>query len=95
MEFHRGETVICSASVTDGSGNPKDPSTSMKITITDFQNGFEVNDQAMTGGLPDSEGEYYYDYTLDVAALKGYYTVIYKATDGTRITIKEDRFEVV
>ena len=92
MEFHRGETVICSASITDDNGNSKDPSTSMKITITDFQNGFEVNDLAMT---KDSTGEYYYDYTLDTDALKGYYTALYKATDGKRITIEKDTFEVI
>ena len=58
MAFHVGETVICSCEVRDADENLADPSTSMKITITDNRNGMEVNDQDMT---KDGTGQYHYD----------------------------------
>ena len=89
--FDRGETVICSATVKTTAGVLYDPADSMKITITNYINSIEVDDQAMT---KDSTGEYHYDWTSLATADKGTYTAIYKATDGTRITIQKDIFEV-
>jgi len=89
--FDIGETIICTATVKDASGNLHDPVTSMKITITDVQNGIEVNDVAMT---PDSTGIYYYDWHTAITNFPGAYTILYKATDGTRITIQRDTLEL-
>ena len=89
--FIRGETVICSVQVKNSSGVLTDPSTSMKITITNNINGIEVNDQTMT---KDDTGLYHYDWTSSAANLKGTYCVYYKATDGSRVSICRDTFEL-
>jgi len=92
MAFHRGETVICFVTVKDSDGNLTDPATSMTIKITDFMNGVEVDDKDM---INDSTGTYHYDWTSATTSNTGSYTVIYKAIDGTRITIERDNFELV
>ena len=91
MAFHVGETVICSIEVGDADGNLADPSTSMKITITDNTNGIEVDDQAMT---KDSTGIYHYDWTSSADAPLGIYYIVYTATDGSRISIEKDTVEL-
>ena len=92
MTFQIGETVICSITVRDADGNLVDPSTSMKITITDSQKSVKVNDQAM---INDSKGEYHYDFDTSSLSLAGIYTVTYKATDGSRISIEESTIELI
>jgi len=89
--FHRGETIICSVVVTDSSGTSVDPSTSMTVSIYDNFNGKEVTDQAMS---KDSVGHYHYDWTSTADNLKGLYSVLYKAVDGSRISIAKSNFEL-
>jgi len=91
MAFHVGETVICSIEVRDADGDLADPATSMKITITNNQNGIEVDAQAMT---KDSTGLYHYDWTSAATAPLGVYYIIYTATDGTRVSIAKDSVEL-
>ena len=91
MAFHVGETVICSIEVRDADGNLADPSTSMKITITDNKNGTEVNDQAMS---KDGTGLYHYDWNTSADSILGIYYVVYTATDGSRVSIKKDSVEL-
>ena len=91
MAFHVGETVICSIEVRDADGNLADPSTSMKITITDNRNGIEVVDEAM---IKDDTGKYHYDWNTLSTNPVGIYFIIYTATDGTRIAIEKDRVEL-
>ena len=90
-QFSRGETIICSCEVKNSNGIYTDPQTSMKITITDFQNSDEVDDANM---IWTSVGKYHYDWNTSVNNLKGIYTVLFKATDGTRITIKKETIDL-
>ena len=84
--FQIGETVICSCEVRDDAGTLKDPATSMTITIYDTN----INGVTMT---KDSTGKYHYDF--DSTGKAGVtYTVYYKATDGSRITITKDEFKL-
>ena len=92
MTFQIGETVICSVTVRDADGALADPSTSMKITITDSQKSVKVSNQDMS---KDGTGEYHYDFDTSSLSLAGIYTVIYKATDGSRISIEEDTVELI
>jgi len=92
LTFDIGETVICSCEIKDDSGNYKDPTTSMKITIkrVDPTRASVVTDTAMT---PDSTGKYHYDcQTVDYP--EGKYEITYTATDGTRITIEKETFKL-
>ncbi len=91
MKFNRGETVICSCTVKNSSGTLVDPSTSMKITIKDLLNTVMVNDQSMT---KDSAGTYHYDWGTSASIGKGIYSVYYKATDSTRISLVKDSVEL-
>ena len=92
MTFQIGETVICSATVRNVAGALVDPSTSMKITITDSRNSIKVSNQNMS---KDGTGEYHYDFDTSSLSLTGIYTVSYKATDGSRISIEEDPVELI
>ena len=87
--FQIGEHVICSIVVKDADGVAQDPSTSMKLTITDSKGSVKLDDTAMT---PDTgDGLYHYDFAT--AGLRpGTYTIKYVAIDGARITIAEDTF---
>ena len=90
--FQRGETIICWRNVKNvDTGAYEDPTTSMKITINNFQNGIEVDNQAMT---PNGVGKYHYDFNSTLINPKGNYTVFYTATDGARITIFKDSFKL-
>ena len=88
--FDIGETVICSCEVKDGTGAYKDPSTSMTITIIGRGDFKHVADVAMT---KNSVGHYHYDFN-SVGVSADSFTVVYKATDGTRITIEKERFDL-
>ena len=88
--FDLGETIICSCEVKDDAGAYKDPVTSMKITITGLANIVVVNNVVMT---KDSVGKYHYDF--DTTSINsGMYSAKYIATDGSRITIEKNSFEV-
>ena len=89
--FLKGETVICLRNVKDDSGEYTDPATSMTISITDSNNGPEVDEEGM---VKDSTGHYHYDYTIPAGALRGDYIVTYTATDGARISKHKDKFVV-
>ncbi len=90
--FNIGETVVCSVEVKNTAGVLVDPATSMTTTITSPQKTIVVSAQNMS---KDSTGKYHYDYTSEVTAPDGKYTAAYKATDGTRITIAKNIFELV
>ena len=89
--FQLGETVVCSITVKDEDGTLQDTATSMEIQITDP--GHTVS-QAYTAMSNDSTGLYHYDYATASLTLKGKYRVDYKATDGSRISIQPDFFEL-
>ena len=86
--FDCGETVICSVEVKDDAGAYKDPATSMKITIIDRSWAIKVDAAGMT---KDATGKYHYDFQT-AGCINGKYEVVYKATDGTRITIQKEFF---
>ena len=92
MAFHTGETVICKIEIRDENETLVDPSTSTKITITDYRNGVEVNNQDM---VKDSTGKYHYDWNTPTTAPVGIYRIIYTATDGTRVSIAHDKVELI
>lgn len=87
--FQRTETVVCEAEVRDLAGALADPSTSMKITVTDPDGTVVVNDLSMT---KDSTGQYHYDYTPGSSTVLGWHLVHYVATDGGRVTVEDDGF---
>ena len=89
-KFQKTETIICKATVRED-GALTNPSTSITATITDPV-GTEV--VSATGMSNVSTGVYTYDYTPASTVLSGVYIVRYKATDGTRITIEDDEFEL-
>jgi len=89
MIFQNPETVICSISLTrTDTGAPIDPSTSIKITITDPTGTSVVNAVAMT---KDSTGQYHYDFNPN-QAVPGNYKVVYTAVNGLRTTVQNDNF---
>ena len=90
MLFQKGETIICSITVKDGA-TLTDPATSMNISIYDPQGGINISSTAMT---KDSTGTYHYDYATASLTLMGVYSVVYTATDGTRITIEKETFSL-
>ena len=89
-DFDIGETIILSIEVKDDTGAYKDPQTSMKITITDKNYVVKVNNVDMT---KDAVGKYHYDCQT-VGYIDGKYEVEYKATDGSRITIQKEYFNL-
>jgi len=92
MKFQKTETVVCSTTTTiKSTGIATTPATSMDIVITDPVGTEVVTSSAMT---EDGDGLHHYDYTPASTVLTGEYKVQYKATDGTRITISKDTFEV-
>ena len=91
--FTIGETVICSITVKDASGALQDPATSMKITVDQIKPSYTANKLAITDMAKDSTGTYHYDVSTS-AFSQGTYKVIYTATDGTRVTIHTDSFEL-
>lgn len=91
MSFDIGETVICSIEVKNAAGALVSPDTSMTITISDPDETTDVEPTAMT---PNGTGEYHYDYQT-TGKVEGKYTILYKATDGTRITIQTDSFRLI
>jgi len=92
-KFDIGETVICSCQVKDDDGNYKDPNddyTHTTITIIDKNSVKKIADVVMTR---DSIGKYHYDCQT-TSYVDGKYRAEYKATDGSRITIEKETFEL-
>jgi hypothetical protein len=90
--FLLGSTVICSIEVRDSSTNAlADPETSMEVVIYNPAGAIQVAATAMT---KDSTGVYHYDFVSTTAMQTGSYRVIYVDTDSTRITKKDDDFEL-
>lgn len=88
--FESGETVILQATVKlSVDDSLHDPSTTMRIDILDPSDVAVVTAQNM---VRDSAGVYHYDYLAP--ATKGPYTVVYTATDGSRVTKQRDSFNV-
>lgn len=92
MKFHLTETVICSVKIYDLDGNLADPSTSMKITITDSEDTKKVDNVDMDR---DGTGEYHYDWNTAEITETGRYKVFYTAIEGIRKSIKEDAVELI
>jgi len=91
MSFDIGETVICSIEVRNAAGTLVDPITSMTISIKDPDG---TVDLAPVGMYNDDTGKDHYDYQTTGKAA-GKYTVIYIATNGTRITTGTDSFRLI
>jgi len=90
--FDSGETIICSITVKDSDAALQDPSTSMNVKVECMKPVYEEV-VAATAMTKDSTGTYHYDFQSASKKL-GEYMVTYIATDGTRITIESDTFEV-
>jgi len=92
--FQLGESVICSITVRDSSGDLQDPYTSMKIVINRLTPSYAnvVASTSMTGGVgSDGVGLYHYDCQTS-GFVSGDYEVFYTATDSARITVHRDTF---
>lgn len=92
INFERTETIVCSITIKSTTGVLTNPATSMTVTITAPNNTAVVSAQAMTN---DSTGLYHYDYTPASSVSLGEYKVRYTATDGSRVTIQDDVFNMV
>ena len=85
--FYLGSTVVFSLTIMRASNSILfDPDS---VTITISNNTVVVNDQAMT---KDSVGEYHYDWTPSEV---GIYTVEYKATNVSRVSVGKDQVSIV
>ena len=89
-QFDAGETVICSCEVKNDEGTLIDPATSMTITIYNPVYTKVINTVAMT---KDSTGKYHYDFQSS-GNMAGKYSIEYWATDGTRISIEDETFNL-
>lgn len=92
MAFQIGETIICSIEVKNDAGTLVDPATSMNIVIDQITPSY-ASKVASTAMTKDAVGKYHYDCQTS-AYTAGTYKAIYTATDGTRITIEEDTFDL-
>ena len=89
--FNIGETVICWRNSKDSNGNYADPETSMEVKIDGpGVNNIKVDYTEMT---KDETGKYHYDCQT-IGYSSGKHGAYYKATDGTRITIEVETFEL-
>ena len=93
MAHQIGETILCSITVTDD-GTLADPATSMNISCEGQKPELSAASVlAATAMTKDSTGTYHYD--LQTAGFnKGTYLIKYIATDGTKISITTDTFEL-
>ncbi len=89
MIFDIGETIICSCEV-ESKGVLTDP-TSMEITIKGERRSEEVDDEAM---VRDKTGKYHYDFQTNTTMPYGTYSAIFKAIDGTRVTLQKESFQL-
>ncbi len=91
--FQRTETIILKLTVTvTATGLPADPSSSLKISVTDPAGTVVVDAQNMVKDA--GTGNYHYDYTPGGSAVVGQYRARHTAVDGTRTTVKDDYFMV-
>uniref|UniRef100_A0A6M3J8Y1 Uncharacterized protein n=1 Tax=viral metagenome TaxID=1070528 RepID=A0A6M3J8Y1_9ZZZZ len=93
VSFDIGETIICSITVKDSAGALQDPATSMNIVINRVPPNYVANIVSSTAMTKDSTGTYHYDFA-SAGKDNGKYEAVYTATDGTRITIEKDTFEL-
>ena len=91
-KFDIGETVICSCEVKNTSGTLVDPATSMKIVIKQIKPNYSII-VSSTDMTRDSTGKYHYDFD-SAGKSDGEYQAIYTATDGSRVTIEKDIFNL-
>ena len=94
--FEVGEHVICSITVKDADGDLQDAATSMSIVVEHIgSNGSLISTPiTSTSMTKDSTGTYHYDAATATLS-KGTYRITYTATDGSRITIQTDTFQLV
>ena len=91
LKFYIGETVICMVEVKEG-GDYKDPATSMNIEIN-VAHPSVASIISSTAMAKDSIGKYHYDFA-SASMAKGDYVAKYTATDGSRITIEKETFQL-
>ena len=94
ISFEIGETVICSITVRDSDGDLQDAATSMNIVIDCLIPSYSADIVSSTSMGKDSTGTYHYDFA-SASNEAGQYRIIYTATDGTRITIHLDTFDLI
>lgn len=96
-DFIRGESVEVYAEVRNQAGALVNPTTSIKVTITDAA-GDKIllddpnYDEAMS---TTGQGLFYYHYTLLVTAALGWWTALVVVTDGTVVTKTRCGFKVI
>ena len=89
-KFFVGESIILGAETYNAAGELYDPVTSMEIEITRVPPASGA--VAKVAMINDEVGKYHFDYT--VGAETGVYEVKYTATDGARVTIEKDTFQL-
>ena len=92
--FEIGETVICSIEVKDENGDLQDAATSMNIVIDRLSPNYSAGIVTSTSMGNDSTGKYHYDFA-SASKAAGQYRIIYTATDGSRIKIELDTFNLI
>jgi len=90
-KYQRGETVVCSLTVRDTSGDLADPDTSIQVRITDGRGVVLVPFTDMTN---DSTGRYHYDFGSTAAHAVGLYAIRYRTVNAGRTTIIDEYFEL-
>lgn len=91
VKFQRPETIVCELEVRTAAGVLTTPSSIPKLTVTDPLAAAVVDNQSMT---EVSVGNYTHDYTPGATAELGWYSAKFTVTDGGRVTIKQDGFDL-
>ena len=91
INFIIRETVITELTVKNNAGNLYDPSTSVKITITDILGTVIIDGENMTKA---SVGKYQHDFDSD-DYVEGTYLVVCEMLDGSRLKIERGTFNLV
>jgi len=91
VKFQRPETIVAELEVRNAAGVLTDPGTVPKITITDPDGTVQVDAASMT---KTATGLYEYYFTPEATDPLGWYSVKYVVTDGARVTIRQDGFEL-
>jgi hypothetical protein len=91
VKFQCTETIVSELEVRDQNSVLVDPSSVPKIDITDPDGTSVVTAQNMT---KTAVGKYSHDYTPAAAAVPGWYGVKFTVTDGGRVTIARDGFDL-
>lgn len=77
MSIHKGETIRLVAKFTDDAKISTDPTTPVRISVTDPDGELVVDNQVVSG----SDGVYSYSFT---PAKSGIYTYRYTSSDGAK-----------